>query len=908
MANNLKNFKVRHGLTVGEDEFTVDAATGNIVTAGDLNVNGGEITIASPGYIYSSTDLALTVSGADVFVAGDLTVTGNNIRSSSTNSAITLDDVNVKVDGELTVTGNKIRSSGGTAFPLGDIAVQLSGSDVEVVGDLTVTGNDIRSSTATALTLDGANVTTQGNLTVTGDLTVNGTTTTINTENLLVEDNIVTLNSNVTGTPAADAGIEIERGDSTNVNLLWNESTDRWTTTVDGTNYLNIPNQNLDTTDDVTFDQITATNGGNVNDTLVVGGATVDATGNFPTIMGTTGLFGPSLYVSNDSAGRAGVAIRDYGQNRLGGTSTGPGIAQVLLESKRGTPISTGANTQPLTIFPYAVIGMSSFNGERFISQGAGAAVPTNILAFASETWANETVEFTASISGTTMTVSAVTSGTITPGVLITNTVLEGTQIVAYGSGTGGTGTYIVSLSQTVSSTEMTGVVTTAAGASLAFQAQPQGLRLNSSSRLIYFQPRWIPPSTTTVDGVTVPTCAQPLINIGNTSLSTDITYTNTAGTQRYRSLGSGSTIFNNTPFTIAGVTGGDGATFTADITGTTMTVSAVSNGTLSIGQQVYGTGVSQLTIITALGTGTGDTGTYTVSPSQTVASTTMVSGPDDYSLRGSNSLNIIGSRRSGIGGRRNKVFSGDVLGQTNFWGTHTNASTGVATAHRGARITAEATEDYTPSAGGAKIRFNAYKMGTTTEVGVIETSPELTTFRADALEIKDSTGADLPGGLIDYRRTFACLHKTANVTAAAADTVYNFDWTTDVTAHVNTQGITVSDTSRLNFDTAGAYTATLEMQAANTDNADRFAYIWLAKNGTDIAETRITVKLQKENEQVITKVWLLDDIAANDYIEVRFAVDDESGISLNYEAAQASPFVMPAQPSATFTIVPVGA
>jgi hypothetical protein len=45
---------------------------------------------------------------------------------------------------------------------------------------------------------------------------------------LLVEDNIVTLNSNVTGVPAANAGIEIERGDSTNAELIWDESLDLW--------------------------------------------------------------------------------------------------------------------------------------------------------------------------------------------------------------------------------------------------------------------------------------------------------------------------------------------------------------------------------------------------------------------------------------------------------------------------------------------------------------------------------------------------------------------------------------------------------------------------------------------------------------------------------------------------------
>jgi hypothetical protein len=66
----------------------------------------------------------------------------------------------------------------------------------------------------------------------------------------------------------------------------------------------------------------------------------------------------------------------------------------------------------------------------------------------------NASAVFTASISGTTMTVSAVASGTVLVGGVITGTgVTAGTRIVGYGTGTGGTGTYTVDISQTVSST-----------------------------------------------------------------------------------------------------------------------------------------------------------------------------------------------------------------------------------------------------------------------------------------------------------------------------------------------------------------------------------------------------------------------------------------------------------------------
>lgn len=69
---------------------------------------------------------------------------------------------------------------------------------------------------------------------------------------------------------------------------------------------------------------------------------------------------------------------------------------------------------------------------------------------------------------------------------------------------------------------------------------------------------------------------------------------------------------------------------FTGSISGTTLTASfSTSNGTnergtLCIGMEITGTGVSAGTKITGFGTGTGQGGTYTVNISQTVASTTM--------------------------------------------------------------------------------------------------------------------------------------------------------------------------------------------------------------------------------------------------------------------------------------------
>ena len=80
---------------------------------------------------------------------------------------------------------------------------------------------------------------TVGDLTC-SNLTVNGTQTIINSNTVNIGDNILVLNSDETGTPSQNGGIEIERGTSTNVSLRWNETTDKWQYTNDGTTFSDI--------------------------------------------------------------------------------------------------------------------------------------------------------------------------------------------------------------------------------------------------------------------------------------------------------------------------------------------------------------------------------------------------------------------------------------------------------------------------------------------------------------------------------------------------------------------------------------------------------------------------------------------------------------------------------------------
>jgi len=81
-----------------------------------------------------------------------------------------------------------------------------------------------------------------GDVSITGNLTVTGITTYTNTQTVLIADNILTLNAAIdqSSAPSLNAGLEIDRGSSANVYVLWNEADDKWTVTEDCTNYDNI--------------------------------------------------------------------------------------------------------------------------------------------------------------------------------------------------------------------------------------------------------------------------------------------------------------------------------------------------------------------------------------------------------------------------------------------------------------------------------------------------------------------------------------------------------------------------------------------------------------------------------------------------------------------------------------------
>jgi hypothetical protein len=111
-----------------------------------------------------------------------------------------------------------------------------------------------------------------------------------------------------------------------------------------------------------------------------------------------------------------------------------------------------------------------------------------------------------------------------------------------------------------------------------------------------------------------------------------------------------GCTIANTTSSPItADVYVGANASFTASMSSTTLTVTVVTSGVITVGMTVAGSGVTAGTKITALGSGTGGIGTYTIDTAQTVASVAMTGNQSIYVVKGAtvpvgSSLAIIGA------------------------------------------------------------------------------------------------------------------------------------------------------------------------------------------------------------------------------------------------------------------------
>ena len=129
--------------------------------------------------------------------------------------------------------------------------------------------------TIKTINLDDPIILDSNRIIINGNLSVIGDTTTISTTDTNVFDNIISLNAGVTGTPILNAGLNVVRGTSSNVAILWNEGINKWQLTEDGSIYGNIQVYTGGTNMERLSDDPTPVLGGN----LFVGSNAIVSTG-----------------------------------------------------------------------------------------------------------------------------------------------------------------------------------------------------------------------------------------------------------------------------------------------------------------------------------------------------------------------------------------------------------------------------------------------------------------------------------------------------------------------------------------------------------------------------------------------------------------------------------------------------
>jgi hypothetical protein len=148
----------------------------------------------------------------------------------------------------------------------------------------------------------------------------------------------------------------------------------------------------------------------------------------------------------------------------------------------------------------------------------------------------------------------------------------------------------------------------------------------------------------------------------------------------------------------------------------------------------------------------------------------------------------------------------------------------------------------------------------------------------------------------------YGAFQDSTDQTAANTTTAYaiTFD-TTDFT-----NGVTLSNSSRLNVAQAGIYNLQFSIQFKNTTNDGQDVDIWFRKNGTNIdnSNSRFHLPARKSGgdpSHLIAALNFFFSLAANDYVEIMWRPTDV-GVSLEHFATSSSP-TRPAVPSAIATL-----
>jgi hypothetical protein len=499
MAN--EKFKVKFGLAVGDTVATVDGTTGNIITQGTIDVQGGTVTD-------STGALSITTGASNGNITLDPNGTGNVVMTFANGGNLTNDRNYVSgiIRQTAAAAAGDVWGFGptGIILPYRGISIDNSASATTTTGKRTgmvmrnyanvprnsIIGESARGTNPSSptqlinnsqmieLTASGYAAVSDGSgFTSTGS-TISGTTLTIGTL--------------VTGTPAVGQlissytfGAGVVTGTTITGNISGSGSGSTWTVSISQT----VPSASINGGGD---GWLSSLNG-------LAGQLRFQAFENWTNQTSGTGMIVAlsPLAATNGIAGATFNALSMSLNNTIfqsGAYSFQPSQAQALSDGNLNVNIVnnriTSGNNLPIVNFtalrsatgsaPFSPtqngdnIGQFKFNGNSYTGNAGVPAGPTAaITAVATENWSGFTSS-NSSITGTTLTIGTLAAGgLIAVGQSIYGTgVAAGTKILANISGSGSGSTWTVSISQTAGPTTIYGGVN---GGAFSFRAIKTG-------------------------------------------------------------------------------------------------------------------------------------------------------------------------------------------------------------------------------------------------------------------------------------------------------------------------------------------------------------------------------------------------------------------------------------------------
>jgi hypothetical protein len=123
---------------------------------------------------------------------------------------------------------------------------------------------------------------------------------------------------------------------------------------------------------------------------------------------------------------------------------------------------------------------------------------------------------------------------------------------------------------------------------------------------------------------------------------------------------------------------------------------------------------------------------------------------------------------------------------------------------------------------------------------------------------------------------SYISIYSTASIGSFTASTPQTASFTTVDFSN----NISLVSGSQLKISQNGVYDIQFSAQLDKTNSSNAVAYIWLSKNGTDIADTNTAITLAGGSNDKVVAAWnWFVSGNTNDYWEIRYAADDNNVI-----------------------------